>query len=84
MASKRTPVGSPVLVDEQASDASENACEVAEAAGLCYVSDALPGIRRKRQGKHFRYLTPDGKILRDPQELERIQALHIPPAWSDV
>ncbi len=69
---------------EQEQSVSENALETAEAAGLRYVTDALPGIRRKRRGKHFRYLSPDGTTLRDDAELERIQNLHIPPAWNDV
>lgn len=72
------------IITEQEQGASENALETARAAGLWYVTDALPGIRRKRQGKHFRYLAPDGTILRDDTELERIQNLHIPPAWEDV
>ena len=56
----------------------------AKAAGLRYVNDRGPGIRRKRAGKHFSYLGTDGKPIRDPDELKRIQALAIPPAWTDV
>lgn len=58
--------------------------ESAKAAGLRYVSDATPGIRRKRVGKHFSYLGLDGKPIRDQEELRRIRALAIPPAWTDV
>jgi DNA topoisomerase-1 len=58
--------------------------ESARAAGLRYVSDAMPGIRRLRAGKGFRYVTPDGKPVRDEAELGRIRALVIPPAWTDV
>jgi DNA topoisomerase-1 len=53
-------------------------------AGLRYVTDAQPGFSRRRSGKGFRYLTADGKTLRDPEALERIRSLVIPPAWSDV
>jgi DNA topoisomerase-1 len=56
----------------------------AAAAGLRYVSDARPGIRRKRSGRHFRYVGADGQPIRDPAVLQRIKALAIPPAWTDV
>ncbi|MEP7325166.1 MAG: DNA topoisomerase IB [Gemmatimonadota bacterium] len=56
----------------------------AEAAGLHYVSDTMPGIRRKRTGKSFTYLDSDGTPIRDKAELARIKALVIPPAWTDV
>jgi DNA topoisomerase-1 len=58
--------------------------ESARAAGLRYVSDVTPGIRRKRTGKAFSYIGLDGKPIRDPDELRRIRALAIPPAWTDV
>jgi DNA topoisomerase I len=53
-------------------------------AELAYVTDAEPGIRRRRSGRGFRYLTPDARPLRDPREQERIRRLVIPPAWRDV
>lgn len=71
-------------LDEAALLAAENPAEVAEAAGLLYVTDASPGIRRRRRGKHFSYLDVDGSIIRDEAELQRIRALKIPPAWKDV
>ena len=43
------------------------------------------GIRRegtKQSG--FTYLTADGRKVRDPKTLTRIQRLRIPPAWKDV
>jgi len=58
--------------------------ESAQAAGLRYVSDARPGIRRKRAGRHFRYVGPDGQPVHDPAVLQRIKTLAIPPAWTDV
>jgi DNA topoisomerase I len=58
--------------------------ESAKAAGLRYVSDRGPGIRRKRVGKHFSYIGTDGRPIRDPEELRRIKALAIPPAYTDV
>lgn len=58
--------------------------ESAKAAGLRYVTDAKPGIRRKRVGKHFSYIGPDGRPIRDEKKLQRIRSLAIPPAWTDV
>jgi DNA topoisomerase IB len=43
-----------------------------------------PGFARRRCGKGFTYLTPDGRPLDDPAQRERIRALVIPPAWQDV
>jgi DNA topoisomerase I len=56
----------------------------AREAGLRYVRDGEPGIRRQRTGRGCRYLAPDGSPVRDPGTLERIAALAIPPAWRDV
>jgi DNA topoisomerase-1 len=61
-----------------------NPGEVAEVAGLQYVTDTPPGIQRKRAGRGFTYLGIDGSPIRDLQELRRIQALGIPPAWTKV
>ncbi len=58
--------------------------ESAKAAGLRYTTDATPGITRRQSGTGFTYLTPDGRVLRDSAELERIRSLVIPPAWKDV
>ena len=58
--------------------------ESAQAAGLHYVSDDRPGIRRQRVGRGFRYLGLDGKPIRHPDALRRFKALAIPPAWTDV
>ncbi|OSC25139.1 DNA topoisomerase [Mycobacterium vulneris] len=43
-----------------------------------------PGIARKRRGKGFSYYRPDGKALTDPETLQRIKDLVIPPAWKRV
>lgn len=54
--------------------------ESAKLAGLRYVTDAKPGIRRKRAGKHFGYVGVDGKPIHDSEALKRIKSLAIPPA----
>ena len=56
----------------------------AAAAGLRYVSDADPGILRRRSGKGFRYTWPDGSAVTDAATLRHIRALAIPPAYTDV
>lgn len=56
----------------------------AQSAGLRYVSDTMPGIRRRKAGKGFTYAGSDGKPIRDKAVLERIRALAIPPAYADV
>jgi DNA topoisomerase-1 len=58
--------------------------DAAETAGLRYVSDEEPGIRRKKSGKGFTYTGPDGKTVADKATLERIKSLVIPPAYTDV
>jgi DNA topoisomerase-1 len=58
--------------------------ESAEAAGLRYVSDVMPGIRRKKAGGGFFYLAPNGDRITDEMELARFRSLVIPPAWTDV
>ena len=57
---------------------------VARDAGLRYANDARPGITRHRSGRGFTYRDPDGKTIRDREVIGRIQALAIPPAWTDV
>lgn len=47
------------------------------------VCDA-PGISRRRRGKGFSYVAPDGKPVRDEEVLTRIRSLVQPPAWTDV
>jgi DNA topoisomerase IB len=60
------------------------AAEMAVAAGLIYVSDSDPGIRRLRQGNDFAYVRPDDRPLVAAAELARIASLAIPPAYEDV
>ncbi|MGH2876134.1 MAG: DNA topoisomerase IB [Solirubrobacteraceae bacterium] len=43
-----------------------------------------PGLSRRRRGRGFEYRDPGGDPVRDPETLERVRELAIPPAWSDV
>jgi DNA topoisomerase-1 len=48
------------------------------------VDPAGPGLRRRRVGRGFGYLDERGRRITDPAVIERIKALAIPPAWTDV
>jgi DNA topoisomerase I len=43
-----------------------------------------PGLSRRRRGKGFEYLDEEGRGITDPEVLERITELRIPPAWKEV
>ncbi|MDY6896592.1 MAG: DNA topoisomerase IB [Cyanobacteriota bacterium] len=58
--------------------------ESAEIVGLVYVSDKIPGIKRQRQGKGFCYYDAEDNKICCEDELNRIKALVIPPAWNEV
>jgi DNA topoisomerase I len=60
------------------------AMESAMEAGLRYVSDDMPAIRRERSGHGFRYRYPTGDIVQESDVLNRIKSLAIPPAWTEV
>lgn len=64
--------------------AAADPVESAKEAGLRYVSDTQPGIRRIRHGRGFSYRDAEGKPVRDRETLARIKSLVIPPAWKDV
>jgi len=56
----------------------------AREAGLRWVSDLAPGIRREGSKRAFRYRDAAGLLVRDRATLARIRGLAIPPAWRDV
>src|SRR6185436_14334159 len=62
---------------------SENP-SAARSAGLHYVADNKPGIRRTRSGTGFRYAAPNGSARVSKDTIERIRKLAIPPAWTQV
>jgi DNA topoisomerase-1 len=57
---------------------------LAREAGLAYVNDHDPGIRRGKSAEGFVYHRPSGARVSDARTLERIRALAIPPAYTDV
>lgn len=58
--------------------------ELARAAGLRHVSDGEPGIRRIRRGRGWSYKFDSGRSVRSRSQIERIDNLVIPPAWTEV
>src|SRR6204780_4756123 len=52
--------------------------------GLARSDPHGPGIIRERSQAGFRYRDPAGEQVTQPETLERIAALAIPPAWQDV
>jgi DNA topoisomerase-1 len=60
------------------------ASQTASDAGLRYMTDRGPGIRRLRRGRGFRYVDAHGEPLDNPDDLARIKSLVIPPAWENV
>ncbi|PYX90948.1 MAG: hypothetical protein DMG68_00035, partial [Acidobacteria bacterium] len=63
---------------------SSDPAEVAEDAGLRYVSDEQPGYTRKTKGDDFDYFDTEGRKIRDETRLLRIKRLAIPPAYTNV
>jgi DNA topoisomerase-1 len=53
-------------------------------SGLTYASDSQPGIYRKGKPGNFHYETKEGDRVKDEEKLDRIKALVIPPAWTEV
>lgn len=58
--------------------------EELKSSGLVYVTDAKPGIYRKGKPGNFHYVDKTGKRISDLTDLERIQHLVLPPAWTAV
>jgi DNA topoisomerase-1 len=73
----------PAIV-EAAIEIARNPLSSASCAGLRYIGDDAPGIRRVKMGRGVRYVDPTGSPLRSVDELRRITALAIPPAWTQV
>ena len=74
--SAASPAGRPAAAADQASPQAPS--------GLVWVSDDKPGIRRERVGDGFVYRGVDGRHIRRADELKRIRALAIPPAYEQV
>jgi DNA topoisomerase-1 len=56
----------------------------ATSAVLRHSSDTEPGITRKRMGRHWAYFGPGGKRITDREEIDRLNAIGLPPAYTDA
>jgi DNA topoisomerase-1 len=65
-------------------DSAGMAVAAATEAGLVYVSDTMAGIRRVRRGLDFSYVHSDARPVTDPEVLQRIARLAVPPAYESV
>jgi DNA topoisomerase-1 len=59
-------------------------CKAATRAGLHYVTDDIAGITRRRAGKGWSYRDAEGTRIADSSTRKRLNALAIPPAWTNV
>jgi DNA topoisomerase-1 len=48
---------------------------------LCYLDDQ-PGITRRKCGRGYRYIAPDGTSIDAQEKRDRLKALAVPPAWG--
>lgn len=51
---------------------------------LCFVDDSLPGITRKRRGRYWMYFDADGHRIKDRDEIDRLNAIGLPPAYENA
>jgi DNA topoisomerase-1 len=72
------------MLELTAAEALVDPKQAADYAGLVYVNDEKPGIKRARCGKGFKYTGADGRRVTDSATLQRIRSLAIPPAWTEV
>jgi len=57
---------------------------MASTAPLEFVDDRGPGITRKKMGHGWAYFDPDGKRITDREEIERLNRIALPPAYTDA
>jgi DNA topoisomerase-1 len=53
-------------------------------AGLHYGYDHVPGISRRKRGRHFEYLDAHGRRIVNDAVIGRCRKLAVPPAWTRV
>jgi DNA topoisomerase-1 len=64
--------------------ASPTAIKLSRRLGLHYVTSNALSIRRRRCGKGWIYLAPNGRTIRDRALVRRLASLAVPPAYQDV
>ncbi|WP_144096479.1 DNA topoisomerase IB [Croceicoccus sediminis] len=63
---------------------AENAKGGGGTGGLIFVDDSLPGISRRRCGRGWSYSDPKGRRIADRVEIDRLNAIALPPAYTDA
>jgi DNA topoisomerase-1 len=51
---------------------------------LEYVDDSGPGITRKKAGRGWAYFDPSGARITDREEIDRLNRVALPPAYTDA
>lgn len=51
---------------------------------LIYIDDGLPGITRRRAGPGWAYFDAKGKCIADRAEIDRLNSIALPPAYTDA
>ena len=51
---------------------------------LEYVDDGGPGIARKKAGRGWAYFDPQGKRITNRDEIDRLNRIALPPAYTDA
>ena len=54
------------------------------AARIVYCDDSKPGITRKKVRNGWAYFAPDGARITDRDEIDRLNAVGLPPAYRDA
>lgn len=54
------------------------------AGTLRYTDDSKPGISRRRRGRYWQYFGPSGRRIASRKEIDRLNAIGMPPAYRDV
>jgi DNA topoisomerase-1 len=57
---------------------------VSKSRPLEYVDDQAPGITRKKAGRGWAYFDPEGKRITDRDEIDRLNAVALPPAYTQA
>ena len=74
----------PVPASASRNGVSPTAVKLARRLGLHYVSSEALSIRRRRRGKGWIYLAPNGRVIRHRAVVRRLASLAVPPAYHDV
>lgn len=57
---------------------------MSDADTIVWTDDSGPGITREKQGDHWAYRDPAGKRIADPDEVDRLNKIGLPPAYTDA